>query len=182
MRKILLTILLLSSFYACQKSDPYPAASEDDFDSPYCNDPIAINYNFEFPGYVDNTTCIYPTDVFEGNYLLRDSVYNAEFALDTINEMTVSFVRISQTELLFKGYCPSGDTVTLTADRYYKASVDSTLIMPDSILMDGQVFCRTLDTLSGTITKVADSGKIRINFTIVSDTGINYHIGTGIKL
>lgn len=182
MRKFFVTILLLSTFYACQKSEPFDSPDKNDFDRLYCNDPIAINYNFNFPGTVDNSTCIYPTDVFEGSFLLRDSIYNAEFALDTVNEITVSFVRLSQTELLLKGFCPSGDTLTLTADRYYRASVDSTLILPDSTFLDGQVFCRSLDTLSGFIKSITDSNRIQVNFTIVSDTGVNYHIGTGTKL
>lgn len=180
-KKIAIYISGLLLFMACAKSDPFDKADEDQFGNRYCNDPIAINYNHGFPGTADNTTCIYPTDVFTGTYLLKDSIYDADFNLDTILDFMVRFHRVSLTQLKLSGFCLNGDTVRLTADRYYRAAVDSTLL-PDSSMMEGHVFCRAIDTLTGTINKYKDdSNKIRVSFIIASDTGINYHVGTGIK-
>ncbi|HEY9177495.1 MAG TPA: hypothetical protein VIN07_07390 [Flavipsychrobacter sp.] len=179
--KTIITIAVLAFFYACTKSEPFDTASEAQFADKYCNDPVAINYNHGFPGTADNTVCVYPTDVFKGTFLLKDSIYDADFNLDTVLDYMVSFHTVSLTRVKLSGFCPSGDTVRLTADRYYRAAVDSTML-PDSSLTEGHVFCRTVDTISGTITKFSgDTDRIRINFIIASDTGINYHIGTGIK-
>lgn len=176
-------MVALMLVYACTKQEPFDTATEDQFATRYCNDPVAINFNQGFPGTADNTTCIYPTDVFKGTYRLRDSILNGEFELDTVLEYVVTFHTISLTQTRLSGFCINGDTVRLTADRYYKAAVDSTLLLPDSILMEGHVFCSALDTIKGTLTRLTgDTDKIRINFTINSDTGINYHIGTGIKM
>lgn len=168
-------------FYACAKNEPYNTPSDEQLSTHYCNDPIAINYNHGFPGVADNSVCIYPTDVFQGTYQLRDSVFNAEYELDTILEYVVSFQARSLTRLVMSGFCPNGDSIRLTADRYYKAGVDSTMLQ-DSSMREGHIFCRQADTISGFITRYnSDTDKIRINLAIASDTGINYHIGTGLK-
>ena len=181
-KKIAIFIVAVTLVYACSKSTPFDTVTEDDLSTHYCNDPIAINYNIGFPGTADNSICIYPTEVFDGTYQLADSVYNGEFELDTVLYYNVGFYAKSRTELRMYGFCVNGDTVRLTADRYYKASVDSTLTLPDSNLIEGHVFCRAIDTIKGSISKYSsDSNKLRINFIIASDTGINYHIGTGVK-
>lgn len=183
LRNITILLFLAVVFYSCGKTAPFDEPVADQFDTLYCNDPIAINYNLAFPGTPDNSICIYPTDVFGGSYSFKDSIYNGEFELDTVLDYTIVFNRTSQTQLNVLGFCPGGDTIEMTATRYYKAVADSTMILPDSTLLPGQVFCRSLDTLSGSISKVdSDSTKIRINFTIASDTGVNYHIGTGTQL
>lgn len=172
---------MLALFYACSKSEPFDTASQEQFADKYCNDPIAINYNHGFPGTADNAICIYPTDVFKGTYELKDSIYDADFNLDTVLGYMVSFHTVSRTRVKLSGFCINGDTVRLTADRYYRAAVDSTML-PDSSMIEGHLFCRAIDTIKGTITQFgSDTSKIRINFIIASDTGINYHIGTGIK-
>lgn len=179
--KIFISVAVLALFYACSKSEPFDTATADQFSGKYCNDPIAINYNHGFPGTVDNSTCIYPTDVFKGSFALKDSIYDADFNLDTVLDYTVSFTTISLTKTRLSGFCINGDIVRLTADRYYRAAVDSTML-PDSSMVEGHIFCRTIDTIRGNISKYSgDTDKIRINFIIASDTGINYHIGTGIK-
>ncbi|MBW7912689.1 MAG: hypothetical protein H3C54_03075 [Taibaiella sp.] len=179
--KSLISLALLALFYACTKQEPFDTASQEKFAGRYCNDPIAINYNHGFPGTADNSICIYPTDVFQGSFVLKDSVYDADFNLDTVLDYMVKFNTISLTNTRLSGFCINGDTVRLTADRYYRAAVDSTML-PDSSMIEGHVFCRGVDTIKGNILKIeGDTPKIRINFIIASDTGINYHIGTGIK-
>lgn len=180
--KIFICIAVILLVYACKKPTPFDNPTDEQFINRYCNDPAAINFNHGFPGTADNSICIYPTDVFTGTYKLKDSIFNGEFELDTILDYTVSFHTTSLTQLKLSGFCINGDTVRLTADRYYKAAVDSTRLQ-DSSMFEGHVFCRGLDTIRGTINKYkTDSNKIRVNFIIASDTGINYHIGTGIKM
>jgi hypothetical protein len=179
--KIFISAALLALFYACSKSEPFDTASAELFSDRYCNDPIAINYNHGFPGTADNSICIYPTDVFKGSFSLKDSIYDADFNLDTVLDYLVTFHTVSLTNVKLSGFCINGDTVRMTADRYYRAAVDSTML-PDSSMVEGHVFCRGVDTIKGNIIKYdGDTAKIRINFIIASDTGINYHIGTGIK-
>ncbi len=179
--KIFISIAVLALFYACSKSEPFDTAAADQFSDRYCNDPIAINYNHGFPGTADNSICIYPTDVFKGSFSLKDSIYDADFNLDTVLDYLVTFHTVSLTNVKLSGFCINGDTVRMTADRYYRAAVDSTML-PDSSMVEGHVFCRGVDTIKGNISKYdGDTAKIRINFIIASDTGINYHIGTGIK-
>lgn len=181
-KKITMFVIAVLLVYACNKQEPFDTVSNADLATHYCNDPLAINYNIGFPGTVDNNVCIYPTEVFTGTYELKDSIYNGEFELDTVLNFTVGFTASSLTGLKMYGFCVNGDTVRLTADRYYKAGVDSTLTLPDSNLIEGHVFCRAIDTIKGSINKYStDSNKLRINFIIASDTGINYHIGTGIR-
>ena len=150
------------------------------FDRPYCNDPDAVNYNRDFPGTPDNTTCFYPKDLFAGTYLFKDTVYNADYERDTILDYNITIVAKNNTLLKLAGFCGQ-DSVTLIADRYYKATVDSTTFQ-DSTKIAGQLLCRNTDTLSGIITTdEADSNKIRFIWAIASDTGLNYHSGTAIK-
>lgn len=181
-KKLSICIALLAVLYGCVKSEPYNEVNDAQFAGQYCNDPIAINYNQGFPGTANNKICIYPTDVFRGTFKLRDSIYNGEFELDTVIEYLVTFHPASLTKVKMTGLCSYGDTVRLTADRYYKATVDSTVLPMNAGLIEGHSFCRAIDTIMGSVSKyIDDSNKIRINFIIASDTGINYHIGTGLK-
>ncbi len=150
------------------------------FDRPYCNDPEAVNYNRDFPGTPDNSTCFYPKDLFEGAYLFKDTIYNAEYERDTILDYNITITAKSNTLLKLSGFCMQ-DSVTLIADRYYKATVDSTTFQ-DSTKIAGQILCRNTDTLSGIITyDEVDSSKIRFVWAIASDSGLNYHTGTALK-
>lgn len=179
-KKILILIVLISTFYGCAKNAPFNDPNESLFENKYCNDPEAINYNDGFPGTPDNNTCIYPRDVFVGTYSLRDSILNVDFELDTVWVMDISVFANSNNVLRITGFC-DGDSLDFTADRYYKATADS-VMFPDSTLLPGQYGCRTLDTLVGTLTKdKIDTNRLKINWTITSDTGVNYHIGTAIK-
>lgn len=180
-KNVFIVILLITAMYSCTKSEPYNEPNEQLFENKYCNDPEAINYNDGFPGTPDNSICIYPKDVFVGTYALRDSVLNLDFELDTIWVMDISVYALSNNVLRVTGFCNQGDSLDFTADRYYKATADSVLF-PDSTLLPGQYGCRALDTLIGTLRKdQLDTNLLRINWTITSDTGINYHIGTAVK-
>lgn len=182
-RQILFTVLLLTTCgVACMKEDPGVANQYDSslFNTPYCNDPEAINYNWDFPGTPDNSICFYPTDVFAGTYLFDDTIYNEAYERDTILQYQIVIRAYSNTRFALVGFC--GDSIKLTADRFFKATIDSTLNTIDQTPLNGQIVCRTVDTISGTInTSFADSTRIRINFNVASDTGLNYHVGTAIQ-
>jgi outer membrane protein assembly factor BamB len=142
----------------------------------YCNDPEAVNYNWNFPGTPDNTTCFYPTEVFNKAYTFNDSVYFSDGTFLFTKSYTLHFYALDKEKLAIVGFCTSGDSLRLTADRFYHAQLDST---NDA----GQQLCRVQDTVSGTIIQnKVDSALLQINFTVLSDTGLTYHRGTAVKL
>ena len=182
------TLLALTAVvWGCKKAEESYTANPDDsrFDRPYCNDPFAINYNWNFPGTPDNTTCFYPIDIFGGSYMLTDSIYDADYQPDTVLKYPIRLFSLnsSRIKIGITGFCDK-DTLELTADRFYKAFLDSmdAKINGFDAKLSGQLACRTVDTISGYIQKSqSDSNKLSIYFTIASDTGLSYHKGTAIK-
>lgn len=172
MKNVFFLFAFLIGLSACNKDFKDPLAqSYAGQDSLYCNDPAAINYNYEFPGTADNTTCIYPTDVFVGKYALLDSIYTSDFASFYVVTDTVDIYAMSKTRMAMVGYCGPFDSIKLTAGRYYKATIDSTIT-------NGQPLCNIKDTISGTFA-VDATERVRLSFTQVGDTaGIKYHRGT----
>ena len=180
-QRLLIIIISLNLLASCKKSNDPTDVDNSLFDRLYCNDPQAINYNKDFPGTVDNSICFYPRDVFEGYYALKDTIYNAEYEIDTVLDYAISIYALNNTTLRVLGFCPAGDSLKFTADRFYKAQADS-LTVSNNVL-PGQYTCDITDTLTGFIIKdQVDTTRIRINWTVVSDTGVNYHIGTGKKI
>lgn len=179
----LLFVVVVTMLMACSKGFDGDPNAYVDLSNSYCNDPQAVNYNWNFPGTADSTVCFYPRDVFEGTYLLTDTIFSGDYDINDIKTMTVRLIARDVKHLGFVGFC-SNDTLDFTADRFFKATADTT-ITPDSIVLNGQLSCRVIDTLTGFITNIDKAmGKgttIRINLTVASDTGLNYHIGTAIK-
>ncbi len=152
--------------------------------NPYCNDPNAVNYNWGFPGKPDNTVCFYPTDVFKGKYVFIDSIYSesgstaGNFLYAKID--TLYFIAISQTKLVATGFCGPTDSMHLTAVTF-TASVD-TLAGDSLTATQGQItFCRTTDTVNGSIFYNRNDSLLHVNFQVTSDTGISQHIGKARK-
>jgi hypothetical protein len=167
-------------FMSCSK--PTKSKTDDDrLDRPYCNDPEAINYNWDFPGKPDNSKCFYPSGVFGGSYILNDTVLDEDFAVDTVYaERPISIFGIngSHIHLGLLGLCSSGDTIKVTADRFFKAMVDS------SVASLGQFYCGSeTDTLVGLFSKQKNNDTLLfIDFTIYSDSGkVFYHKSTAKK-
>ena len=188
-RPPILLILLLTIFVgSCEKwtdpdSKPVPGIE----DRKYCNDPEAVNYNWGFPGTPDSSVCYYPVDVFAGTYSFRDSVYNDDNSLDSIkslNTIQIQIVPLTKSRFALVGFCPN-DSLRFTALRNaLNASSDSTIRESDTSFNYGQFLCRTEDTLVGTITRNQTDttfSQIYINFTVDSDTAINFHRGTAYK-
>jgi hypothetical protein len=185
MSRILVTVLLMAlGFAACKKYEDKVGNADGQLENRYCNDPEAVNYNWGFPGKPDNAICFFPTSVFEGTYILSDSIfYSTDFIFTKAVTDTITISKKSpdsHTKLLLSGWC--GVQMDFTADRFYKATADS-LFGGDTIIRAGQLFCHD-DTLSGFIIKdKTDDKRLRLNFTIRTDTGskVVFHVGTAIK-
>ena len=180
MRKIfLLLILVLVAFVSCEKWEDKPGTGDDRLDKPYCNDPEAANFNVGFPGKPDNSVCYYPYEFFVGTYQFADSTfYSQDYIFGQNLNYTFDIRRngTSKQQLLLSGFCNTD--ISFTADKYLRAIADSTDHPADSTKLPGQIICNPADTLSGFMTIInKDSGIIRINFTILTDTGIVYHTG-----
>jgi len=67
-------IACLSSILGCTKWTDTQNASDPRLTQKYCNDPFAVNYNWGFPGIPDNSTCVFPSDVYVGTYVFHDSI------------------------------------------------------------------------------------------------------------
>ena len=189
MKSTWLPIAIICSvlFTACEKwTDPEPKTDPRIGERRYCNDPEAVNFNWNFPGLEDNTTCIYPSDLFKGTYLFRDSIYSADNVFDSARSGISYILQIipsGKSKFRVLGFCGPGDSLLFTAERStYRASADTTIIVNDSTFGYGQFFCRDLDTLTGSFTKSrTDSTALLIDFRVISDTGANLHRGTAIR-
>lgn len=180
----LLVIVSLTIGFSCKKwKDPAPV-DDPRLTRPYCNDPDAVNYNWDFPGKPDSTVCFYPTDIFRGVYLCYDSVYKddtlfirADSFLMTINNSSTDPTK----KMEVFGFCPSGNFLKLTASPSYEATVDTTV--GDSLTVNlGQLFCRVQDTVTGMIfIDRIDSALLHIELQVFSDTGVTRHIGSARK-
>jgi hypothetical protein len=178
-RSVLLLIGICSVvLFSCQKWQDNLSNGDPRLTHPYCNDPAAVNYNWGFPGKPDSTTCYYPTDVFKGNYLYNDSVYLPDDSLAYVKQYTLQVNALDYTKMTVIGFCGSNH-LSFTAGKYAIATADTNAVK-------GQTFCRTLDTLSGTLTHITnikgDTIWMGINFTVVSDTGSTTHKGTARKI
>jgi hypothetical protein len=184
MRKIYLFIILLSvAFAACKKWEDKAGDNDNRLSRPYCNDPEAANYNVDFPGTPDNSKCYYPYELFVGTYQFADSTfYSNDYLFGQNLNYTFNLRRkdTSKRQLLLSGFCNTD--ISFTADKYYKAIADSTDHPTDSTKLPGQIICNPADTLSGFMSIInRDSGIIRVNFAVLTDTGIVYHTGRAIR-
>lgn len=186
MRNIIIIALLftvcVSSILSCAKwKDPAPV-DDPRLTNLYCNNPSAVNYNVGFPGKPDNSICFYPSDLFAGTYTFKDSVYLNTTGLFIIaDSLELTIGKLDTAKIVVTGFCQSGKQLFLTAGPTYIATMDS-LVGDSTTLYQGQLLCRTQDTISGTITKDrVDSSLLHITFQVVSDTGITVHIGKARK-
>lgn len=168
---------------SCQKDkDPQGQADDPRLQRPYCNDPQAVNYNWDFPGVPDNSLCFYPTEVFEGRYSFEDTqYYSAEYFPKGVESYTLELEASDQTRMVLKGFCSSGQGFTLRASRFYRATLDSMVL--DSLSLGGQLFCGTKDTLSGYIQYLeGEPAAIQVRFRQGTDTNAIFHTGTAYRL
>ncbi|MGC4059015.1 MAG: hypothetical protein QM743_13005 [Chitinophagaceae bacterium] len=173
-RIFILLFPVITATSSCQKWKD-KQAQDLGFTNTYCNIPSAVNYNWNFPGIEDNSTCVFPSDPFTGNYTFEDSVYID--GIDSVipyGSIGFSIVKRDSARFDITGYC-SSRSLPFTANRYYHAT-------SDSVLAGGtQLFCRDLDTLNGTLDYRPADSSLYIEFTIKSDTLTAVHRGRAYK-
>ena len=186
MRKILNGFIVLSLLVMSCTKDAGPK-TDARLSKLYCNDPQAVNYNWDFPGKPDNTLCFFPVDVFRGTYTFYDSVYDEDFQRNDSAYYDIKLIALDKSKFAITGMCNKGvwtesDTIPFTADRFYKATVDSTTLT-DSVKLKGWLStCKVSDTVNGFIMKdKADTNLLHINLTFFTPHGPTYHIGTARK-
>lgn len=159
---------------ACQKYEDQPGVYDPRLTRSYCNDPAAVNYDYDFPGTPDNSVCIYPADLFAGSYAFQDSVY-VDGKLVKELPLLLHVIGNGQAKFDISGFCPGGSALHFTANRALFAYADTAV-------GNGQILCRVQDTVSGSITRtLADTARLRIFLNVVSDTGITTHQGTAYR-
>jgi hypothetical protein len=166
-------ILIISSCKRYKDPDPF---KDSRINQPYCNDPSAINYNWDFPGVPDNSKCIYPAEIFKGNYFYRDSEITASGNIGNLDSFPITITQIDSTKLEIVGFC--GTKIhTAKANRFY------TFVL-DSLTGNGQNFCSTTDTVEGKGQKqnLTDTTFIKFNYTTLQNGVSVIHSGTATKL
>ncbi len=175
--KITLIVIALIAFAGCKKyTDEAGPHTDPRFEKRYCNVPEAVNYNWDFPGTPDVTdaVCRYPSDIFKGNFLFTDSIYNAANAFIRQEVKNIHITAGSHTQITISGFCASA-SLPFTANRHLHADADTTIT-------NGQPLCRDIDTLTGYIFRaVDDSAHIQFAWQVKSDTGVFFHRGTAVK-
>lgn len=182
---ILITAILgIAGLIACKKyKDPDPV--DLGLTRKYCNDPIAANYNDSFPGVPDNSVCVYPTELFEGSWLFKDSVYLPDMTFVRAQDYTLTFTSRDPTldtlrnKLFLSGFCNNGNRLELTANRFGLAMTDTLIEYTNG----GQLFCNTTDTISGMFRIIFEKTGKRINIQMneVVPDGTYLHSGYAIK-
>ncbi len=168
--------LVLFLFACKQEENKYNATDPRLQNRPFCNDPEAVNYNWDFPGKADPSVCFFPSDLFRGRFVFRDSVYDNDGYADSAawREYTIHIIPQGKNALRIEGFCATA--LTLTAPRVgFRATLDTNAV-------SGQIFCRPQDTVSGFLLRnYADSTHLQIQFSVRSDTSIRTHRGTAYR-
>ena len=171
--KFLPLIIFIFCFFGCKRyEDPAPF-TDPRIANKYCNTPSAINYNWNFPGVPDSTTCIFPAEIFNGTYLFHDSIFNSVDTFLSSSTYPLTFDDIDTSHFNVTGFC-TGITIKATANRYFKFTIDT-------LVGNGQALCLN-DTISGKGSKnfITDT-TIHLEFEVLNDTGTVYHAGTAFK-
>ena len=175
MQKIISIGVLLSIcigvLLSCAKYKSPKGYTDPQLTNHYCNDPLAVNYNWGFPGIPDNTVCFYPTDVFAGKYIFRDSIFlQSGYIFIRADSFIMTIKKINTTQMSVFGVCVNGDSLVLTATPSFIASVDTT--EGDTVTNCGEPLCGSNDTINGTITQNRLDSVLTILFQVASDSGI----------
>ncbi|WP_157977153.1 hypothetical protein [Taibaiella helva] len=176
---LLLLMGMAAVLYACSKyKDPPPAVPNDELKNrKYCNDPLAVNFNWGFPGTPDSTICIYPVDSFLGSWALTDTAFLPDGTIKSTQTRNLVFTATEdtlKTHLSATGWCGNTFPFFATANKYRRAVIDTLLEGSP-----GQHICNNTDTLSGSLLLGNDT--MHIDFAITDAEGTLYHKGTAIR-
>lgn len=174
--KLIYFLVLVMLIMGCKRyKDPSPF-TDSRISKPYCNDPSAINYNWDFPGIPDNSTCIYPAQIFAGNYLFKDSLIDSIGNVMAIDSFPLQIQMVDSSHLQITGFC--GSLIhTAKANRFYTFTLDS-------LVGNGQTYCAgSQDIISGKASKtgIFDSTQFTMQYLLQTSTGSSNHHGTAIK-
>lgn len=170
------------SFLSCEKyTDPNAPNIDEQLDNKYCNIPTAVNYNWNFPGIEDNSTCFYSWDFYEGTWEFISEVYAVNNNVDKLYDDTIvlSFSKktsdTTYSKMVVNGWCPNGQ-FDITLDRFYIATTDS---FPNG--ENYQIVCD--DTLKGNFEKyISDTTVLNLKLTVNKPSGQYNYIGIGKRL
>ncbi len=182
MQKIVTTavliILIAGAIFSCNKYKSPKGYTDPNLTNHYCNDPNGVNYNWGFPGIPDNTVCFYPTDVFAGKYLFKDSVYlQSGYLFIFADSIILTIKKLTDSQMCIYGMCPNGDSILMTATPLFTAYVDT--VIGDSVTNWGQSYCGSADTIVGSISQNRIDSILTISFQVASDSGIiTMHTGS----
>ncbi|MFM6944660.1 MAG: hypothetical protein ACKOXV_05180 [Bacteroidota bacterium] len=171
-----IVIVCLSSFIACTKWTVTQSPSDPRLTQKYCNDPFAVNYNWGFPGLPDNSTCVYPADLYLGTYLFHDSIYSIANVLIDTNQVLLHIYKQKMDRVVILGFTTAVDSLFVSVLKNGNGSLDSLQNIP------GQLLSNVLDTVNGTCFKyLSDTLRLKINWKLKTATGIYFHKGSAIK-
>lgn len=166
---------LVLFLFSCEKyKDPDPF-TDPRINKKYCNDPSAVNYNWDFPGVPDNSVCIYPAQLFKGSYFYRDSTLDANGNVVKRDSFNITIAQLDTVKVSVSGFCSS--VFSAKTNRFFRLTLDS-------ILGPGQEYCGNNDTIMGKGSKagISDTSFIRFDYQIDTDTGLIFHVGTATKI
>jgi hypothetical protein len=170
-------LLVLLPFFTqnCAKYKDPSFIKIDTFSNHYCNNNKAVNYNWGFPGVADNSICIFPADVFKGNYIFYDSLQDANGIFLPTTNFNLNITKESDSTIFIEGLCASALILKAHATKNLRFTLDSTQ-------SNGQIFCATVDTVNGfaILRNYGDSNFI-FSYNVVTPTGIQVHKGTVVK-
>ncbi len=178
LRTFFCAVSLLLGVASCTREEAQYPDTDPRLSRPYCNDPEAVNYNWDFPGTPDNSVCLYPAEAFAGTFTFLDSVYNTDGTFDSaasLTTYTLRFDTLSRRVYLLRGFC-ADSALRFSADRFFRSTLDS--LIPGA----GQRLCRAADTVAGAVTRaVGDTARLTLSFSVRSDTGTAFHRGTAYR-
>lgn len=168
-------IIVCFCLLSCKKyKDPEPF-TDSRINTKYCNDPSAINFNWDFPGIPDNSVCVYPSQIYNGSFLMYDTIINYLGETLATDTFSILMSAIDTTRIHITGFC---------GNQIYKAHANRFLSFTlDSTLGNGQLFCNNKDTISGGAKKsgLHDTIPILWKYYIQTDTGVVTHIAQAVK-
>lgn len=145
--------VFMLGFISCDRYEDKTLQDWDDQDnSYYCNQADAINYNWGFPGLINDSICIFPNEVFEGTWYLTDTIFNDTLGIEQIQERWVTIDWVADDTISYKlkmmGFCEEDQPLYFDANRFMLAN-----IVDDLEDTNGQLYCDLTSSISGNIRK-----------------------------
>ncbi len=172
---ILFAIMGMLLIQNCKKYTDPPIIKIDTFTSKYCNIPTAVNYNWGFPGNIDNSICVFPADVYVGSYTFYDSLQDANGIYLPNDTFNLNILKNTDTTLFIQGLCANAIQLNARAYKNLRLTLDSTN-------NKGQAFCSSADTINGLgILKNYGDSTFSFTYNVYTPAALELHKGTVTK-